>query len=156
ARPELPHALRAQPQGAGGGVRRRVRAREGQARGRDGRARAPPRGADRPRDHARLRGGPGGVRADPVRSAVDRSGRRRDGAGLVVGLELFPDGATIDGAGELTIGGLRATELAAEHGTPLVVYCEDTVRAQARAYRTAAPEALVVYGTKAFPNVALL
>ncbi|HEY2936824.1 MAG TPA: diaminopimelate decarboxylase [Gaiellaceae bacterium] len=72
------------------------------------------------------------------------------------GLELFPDSATVDDGGELTIGGLRATDLAAEHGTPLVVYCEDTVRGQARTYRAAAPEALVVYGTKAFPNVALL
>src|SRR5438132_940526 len=78
------------------------------------------------------------------------------GAGLVAGLELFPDSAAADGAGELTIGGLRATDLAAEHGTPLVVYCETTVRGQARAYRVAAPDALVVYGTKAFPNVALL
>ena len=46
--------------------------------------------------------------------------------------------------------------LVAEHGTPLVVYCEETIRAQARAYREAAPGALVVYGTKAFANVALL
>src|SRR5213078_4057458 len=36
------------------------------------------------------------------------------------------------------------------------VYCEETVRAQVRAYREAAPGALVVYGTKAFANVALL
>ena len=41
-------------------------------------------------------------------------------------------------------------------GTPLVVYCEATIRARARAYRAAAPDALVVYGTKAFPNVAIL
>ena len=41
-------------------------------------------------------------------------------------------------------------------GTPLVVYCEETIRAQARAYREAAPDALVVYGKKAFANVALL
>ena len=47
-------------------------------------------------------------------------------------------------------------ELAAEHGTPLVVYCEQTLRGQARAYLRAAPEALVAYGSKAFPNVALL
>src|SRR5438874_13677907 len=78
------------------------------------------------------------------------------GAGLAAGLELFPDSAAADGAGELTIGGLRATDLAAEHGTPLVVYCEATIRGQARAYRAAAPDALVVYGTKAFPNVAVL
>ena len=36
------------------------------------------------------------------------------------------------------------------------MYCEETIRARARAYRTAAPDALVVYGTKAFPNVALM
>ena len=70
-------------------------------------------------------------------------------------LPLLPDSARID-AGELHLGGVPASRLAAEHGTPLVVYCEETIRAQARAYREAAPDALVVYGTKAFANVALL
>jgi diaminopimelate decarboxylase len=70
-------------------------------------------------------------------------------------LELFPDTVSVQ-EGELVLGGVRATELAAEHGTPLVVYCEDTIRAQVHAYREAAPDALVVYGTKAFPNVALM
>ena len=71
-------------------------------------------------------------------------------------LDLFPDTAAIDGDGGLTLGGLGAGDLAAEFGTPLVVYCERTLRAQARAYREAAPDALVVYGTKAFPNLAIL
>ena len=70
-------------------------------------------------------------------------------------LDLFPDSAAVDRRG-LVVGGLPATELAQEHGTPLVVFCEQTLRAAARAYRAAAPDALVVYGTKAFPNVALL
>ena len=70
-------------------------------------------------------------------------------------LELFPDSAAVD-AGALSLGGASAERLAEEHGTPLLVYCEETVRAQARAYREAAPGALVVYGTKAFANVALL
>ena len=70
-------------------------------------------------------------------------------------LELFPFSARVE-EGELTLGGVAATQLAAEFGTPLVVYCEATIRAQARAYRDAAPDALVVYGTKAFPSVALL
>jgi diaminopimelate decarboxylase len=70
-------------------------------------------------------------------------------------LELFPHSALTEN-GELTLGGVAATELAAEYGTPLVVYCEETIRAQARAYRAAAPDALVVYGTKAFPSIALL
>jgi diaminopimelate decarboxylase len=70
--------------------------------------------------------------------------------------ELLPDSATLDG-GVLSIGGCRASDLATEYGTPLAVYCEATIRARARAYRAAAPDdALVVYGTKAFPNVAVL
>jgi diaminopimelate decarboxylase len=51
---------------------------------------------------------------------------------------------------------VQTTELAREFGTPLVVYCRDTVLARARAYARVDPGALVVYGTKAFPNVALL
>jgi len=70
-------------------------------------------------------------------------------------LDLLPDGASIDD-GELVVGGVRATELAETFGTPLVVYDEATLRNQARAYRAAAPDALVVYGTKAFPSVAVL
>jgi diaminopimelate decarboxylase len=51
---------------------------------------------------------------------------------------------------------VRAPALAAELGTPLLVYCRETVLARARAYARVDPDALVVYGTKAFPNVALL
>jgi diaminopimelate decarboxylase len=73
----------------------------------------------------------------------------------LVGLELFPDTATARDGG-LEIGAVGASELAREFGTPLVVYCEETIRARARAYRQAALGALVVYGTKAFPNVAVM
>jgi diaminopimelate decarboxylase len=69
--------------------------------------------------------------------------------------ELLPDSTRIEG-GELVLGGVRAGELAREFGTPVVVYDEQTLRAQARAYLEASPGALVVYGTKAFPNVAVL
>jgi diaminopimelate decarboxylase len=69
--------------------------------------------------------------------------------------ELLPDGATVTD-GELSLGGVGTAELAREFGTPLVVYDAATLRAQARAYHEAAPDALVVYGTKAFPSVAVL
>src|SRR5438045_3145598 len=69
--------------------------------------------------------------------------------------ELLPDGASVED-GALVLGGVSAAELAREYGTPLVVYDELTLRAQASAYRTAAPDALIVYGTKAFPSVAVL
>jgi diaminopimelate decarboxylase len=70
-------------------------------------------------------------------------------------LHLFPESATIDG-GDLELGGVRSADLAERFGTPLVVYCERTILAQARAYVAAAPEALVAYGSKAFPNVSIL
>jgi diaminopimelate decarboxylase len=69
-------------------------------------------------------------------------------------LDLLPDTATVDG-GRLAVAGLALTELAERFGTPLAVYDEATLRTQARAYRAAAPEALVVYGSKAFPSVAI-
>lgn len=69
--------------------------------------------------------------------------------------ELLPDSATVED-GELVLGGVRASDLAREFGTPVVVYDEQTLRAHARAYLDAAPGALVAYGTKAFPSVAVL
>jgi diaminopimelate decarboxylase len=75
--------------------------------------------------------------------------------GTILPMELFPDTAAVE-EGQLAVGGIPAPALADEHGTPLLVLCEETIRARARAYREAAPEALVVYGTKAFPNVSVL
>ena len=71
-------------------------------------------------------------------------------------LELFPDSAAIED-GELRVGGLRASDLAERFGTPLVVYCEDTLRRRARALIAAVGDrGRVFYGTKAFPSVAVL
>jgi diaminopimelate decarboxylase len=70
-------------------------------------------------------------------------------------LELFPDTAAVE-SGELVLGGVSATALAEAHGTPLVVYCEQTLRARARAYREAAGDADVLYSVKAFPNIAVM
>jgi diaminopimelate decarboxylase len=69
--------------------------------------------------------------------------------------DLLPDSAAVEG-GELVLGGVRASDLARDFGTPLVVYDAATLRAQAQAYLAAAPDALVVYGTKAFPSIAVL
>ncbi len=70
-------------------------------------------------------------------------------------LALFPGGTRI-AAGVLELDGMPATGLAERFGTPLVVYAEGALRERARMFRRAVPEALVVYGTKAFPNVALM
>jgi diaminopimelate decarboxylase len=69
--------------------------------------------------------------------------------------ELLPDTARLVD-GQLVLGGVTASALAREFGTPVVVYDEATLRGQARAYREAAPGALIVYGTKAFPSLAVL
>ncbi len=68
---------------------------------------------------------------------------------------LFPTGSRIEG-GVLQLDGLAATELAKRFGTPLVVYSEAALRERAQLFLRAAPGALVVYGTKAFPNVAVM
>ena len=71
-------------------------------------------------------------------------------------LELFPDSARIE-EGELRVGGVTASSLAERFGTPLVVYCEETLRHRARSFREAVgADGRVFYGTKAFPSVALL
>lgn len=70
-------------------------------------------------------------------------------------IELFPDTAAV-ADGRLVVGGVTAVELAEAFGTPLVVYCRETLLARARAYTSLDRDALVVYGTKAFANVAIL
>jgi diaminopimelate decarboxylase len=70
-------------------------------------------------------------------------------------LTLFPESASIKGH-DLTIGGLTAARLAEEHGTPLVVLCEETLRERARALRDAVGDGRVFFGAKALPNVAVL
>jgi diaminopimelate decarboxylase len=71
-------------------------------------------------------------------------------------LDVLPDSARID-EGQLVLGGERAAALAERFGTPLVVYCEETLRARARALRAAAgDDGKVFFGTKAFANLAVL
>jgi len=70
-------------------------------------------------------------------------------------LSLFPETAAVED-GQLAIGGISTSALAEEFGTPLVVYCRRTIEHAARAYRTAAPDALPLYSLKALPNVAIL
>lgn len=70
-------------------------------------------------------------------------------------LGLFPGTARIDRS-TLMLGGVPAEALASEFGTPLVVYCEETLRARARALKDAVAGGHVAFGTKAFANVAVL
>ncbi|MFD9699827.1 diaminopimelate decarboxylase [Lentzea sp. NPDC059081] len=63
---------------------------------------------------------------------------------------LWPDGTRLDGQ-DLVIGGVSAAQLAARFGTPCQVLDESTVRARARAFRAALPDAEVVFAGKSLP-----
>ena len=72
---------------------------------------------------------------------------------------LFPYTAEVDSRGKLSLGGCDAVELAAEFGTPLYVFDEDTLRGMCREYvggfRSRYPDSYVVYACKAFINLPL-
>jgi len=59
-------------------------------------------------------------------------------------MSVLPESA-LQADGRLTIGGVPLGDLAARHGTPLLVYDEATLRARARAYRA---------GLRAYPGAA--
>src|SRR5581483_4296252 len=143
----------------GGAAPRPPRRRRSCSRRRDPRA-APARGSlSRTPPTRAARAAPRSLLASP-RAIRPSPGRARAGARARRGrpprvIELFPDSAEVRG-GELWLGGVPASRLADEHGTPLLVYCGRTLRARAEEIRRAAPDAVVAFGSKAFPNVAVL
>ena len=73
--------------------------------------------------------------------------------------KLFPVSTQVNDHGHLVIGGCDLVDLAAEFGTPLYVFDEATLRAQAEgfdgAFRSRYPDTKLLYACKAFINVAL-
>ena len=74
-------------------------------------------------------------------------------------LSLFPPGSTVDADSSLLVVGCRATDLAVEFETPVLVVSEPALRARAREYVTefAArwPDSRAVFASKAFPCTAV-
>lgn len=74
-------------------------------------------------------------------------------------LSLFPLTKEVDRRGHLHIGGCDSVELAKEHGTPLYVFDEFTLRSKCQEFRTELtehyPNTVVIYASKAFLNRAL-
>jgi diaminopimelate decarboxylase len=68
----------------------------------------------------------------------------------------WPSTAVRDADGVLTIGGVRATDLAAAHGTPLWVVDETDLRDRCRSYREAFPDVWVAYASKAWCTTGIL
>ncbi len=73
--------------------------------------------------------------------------------------KLFPVSTRVNDRDHLVIGGCDLVGLAAEFGTPLYVFDEATLRAQAdgfgEAFRSRYPDTKLLYACKAFINVAL-
>ena len=73
---------------------------------------------------------------------------------------LWPDTYHRDDAGAITIGGVALPDLAGEFGTPLYLYDEATLRAQARrlrgAFMEAYPNSRIVYAGKASLSLAVV
>lgn len=64
--------------------------------------------------------------------------------------DVLPVTATVNDLDHLTIGGCDTTDLATEFGTPLFVFCEETFRTRARAFKDAFPGSNIYYASKAF------
>lgn len=73
---------------------------------------------------------------------------------------LWPDTTTRDPDGVMSIGGVRVDALAADYGTPLYIYDEQTLRNRASrvrdAFRSAYGNSRVVYAAKAFGAPAVI
>ena len=68
----------------------------------------------------------------------------------------WSSGVARDGRGVLTVGGVAADTLAAEHGTPLYVVDGAELRDRCRAYTAAFGPDHVIYASKAWPTTAIL
>ncbi|MFF1259246.1 MULTISPECIES: diaminopimelate decarboxylase [unclassified Streptomyces] len=66
------------------------------------------------------------------------------------GLSVWPRSTRLEADGDVSVGGVSLTEAAERFGTPVYVLDEREVRTRCRTYRTAFPDADVVYAAKAF------
>ena len=71
-----------------------------------------------------------------------------------------PISHVVNATGELEVGGCKASDLIAQHGTPLYVMDEQTIRKQCQVYRdtisASYPDALVIFAGKACLNTAMV
>jgi diaminopimelate decarboxylase len=68
---------------------------------------------------------------------------------------IWPLSAYVDERGRLCVGGVPATEIAAEFGTPAHVVDEEDFRARIRGYRAALPDVELVYAGMALLSTAV-
>ena len=73
--------------------------------------------------------------------------------------KVFPHTAAVSASGHLLLGGCDVVDLAAEYGTPLYVFDEQTLRDLCKAFlgefQSRYPNTRVIYASKTFTNLAL-
>lgn len=73
--------------------------------------------------------------------------------------QLKPLSFKLDAENKISLGGISLEDLVAKYGSPLYLMCEETIRKRAQAYKNAFdneyPNALVIYASKAFNNLAM-
>ncbi|MEI6361877.1 MAG: diaminopimelate decarboxylase [Actinomycetes bacterium] len=78
---------------------------------------------------------------------------------MSIDLSLYPDGASLDAGGHLSVGGVPMEAIAEQYGTPAYVVDEGALRARARRYRDAFadrhPNSLVLFASKSFPSAVI-
>jgi diaminopimelate decarboxylase len=80
---------------------------------------------------------------------------QRRGSNSHLDRAIWPVSARFDDLGRLCIGGVAATDIAAEFGTPTYVLDEEDFRARIRDYRGALPDVDLVYAGKALLSAAV-
>ena len=65
-------------------------------------------------------------------------------------MDVWPRTARLEPDGEISVGGLRLSPLAAGYGTPAYIIDEADVRSRCRSYVAAFPDGEVAYAGKAF------
>ncbi len=79
----------------------------------------------------------------------------RQGSNARLDPAIWPLSTDADELGQLRVGGVALTEVAAEFGTPSYVVDEDDFRARIRSYRAALPGVELVYAGKALLSTAV-
>jgi diaminopimelate decarboxylase len=79
----------------------------------------------------------------------------RRGSNSQLDRAIWPLSTRVDELGRLCIGGVTATDIAAEFGTPTYVVDEEDFRARIRCYRAALPRVDVIYAGKALLSAAV-
>jgi diaminopimelate decarboxylase len=83
-----------------------------------------------------------------------------DREAATIDLSLYPEGASLDPDGRLTVGGCAIADLAEQYGTPAYIIDEGALRRRARnyvdAFRSRHSNSHVLFASKSFPSASVI